>query len=158
MPPFQTNDIPANADLRKDGIEALEKYQRGLQPKQAIFDFEGFRFFMLDTRGERLHRKIGAGLGNATLFKTGVGTTMDQLTTWLGTGNGPKFIASPSMFLPRHRRANQRDRSLGPDNLTAGTAIRTACAMSWASSQTVRSSMSCSCRATNTEVVSRPRN
>lgn len=33
------------------------------------FDYEGFHFFLLDTRSERMQRKIGAGLANATLFK-----------------------------------------------------------------------------------------
>ncbi|NUS71127.1 MAG: alpha/beta fold hydrolase, partial [Ensifer adhaerens] len=112
------NDIESNARLKKEGFSAFEKYQRGVDPKLKTFDYEGFHFFLLDTRSERMHRKIGAGLANATLFKTGVGETMSDLETWLGK-NGPKFIASPSMFLPRHRRAIQRDASLSPDNLSA---------------------------------------
>lgn len=112
------NDIDTNAKLKKEGFAAFEKYQRGVDPKLKTFDYEGFHFFLLDTRSERTHRKIGAGLANATLFKTGVGETMSDLETWL-LKNGPKFIASPSMFLPRHRRAIQRDASLSPDNLSA---------------------------------------
>ncbi|MGE6784271.1 alpha/beta fold hydrolase [Ensifer adhaerens] len=112
------NDIGSNADLKKYGLEAYEKYQRGLLKSLEEFDYEGLHFFLLDTRSQRSHRKIGAGLANATLFKAGNGETFSRLETWLGKV-GPKFIASPAMFLPRHRRAVQRDVSLSPDNLSA---------------------------------------
>ncbi|WP_246802787.1 hypothetical protein [Ensifer sp. ENS02] len=75
------------------------------------FDYEGFHFFLLDTRSERMQRKVGAGLANATLFKTGVGETMGDLETWL-LKNGAKFIASRRGH-DRRRAASQAGPALG---------------------------------------------
>jgi len=44
---------------------------------------------------------------------------MRRLKDWLGKTAAPKFIISPSMLLPRHRRAIQRDARLDPANLSA---------------------------------------
>jgi phosphodiesterase/alkaline phosphatase D-like protein len=44
---------------------------------------------------------------------------MDRLKDWLVAKQGPKFVISPSMLLPRHRRAVQRDSTLEWSNLSA---------------------------------------
>jgi hypothetical protein len=44
---------------------------------------------------------------------------MGKLKQWLLKSPGPKFVVSPAMLLPRHRRATQRDSSLDPSNLSA---------------------------------------
>ncbi len=79
------------------------------------FDFDGFDFFMLDTRTERTHRKVDGTLASAELFTS---TTMTKLKSWmlkkLGPNFVPKFVVSPVMLLPRHRRAVQRDATPGP--------------------------------------------
>ncbi|PST23850.1 hypothetical protein C7U60_10130, partial [Mesorhizobium plurifarium] len=109
---------PSDEAKKKAGLEAFRKYQRGIKRDLETFDFDGLHFFLLDTRTERTHRRVG-DLDRAFLFKTGPGATMERLAAWLRLPNGPKFIASPSMFLPRHRRAVQRDSSLSPANLSA---------------------------------------
>jgi cholesterol oxidase len=44
---------------------------------------------------------------------------MGRLQKWLLEKPKPKFVLSPSMLLPRHRRAVQRDARLDPSNLSA---------------------------------------
>jgi cholesterol oxidase len=86
------------------------------------FDFDGFHFFMLDTRTERSHRSVGSGLANATLFNSDprdATNTMSRLKKWLLDRPAPKFVVSPAMLLPRHRRAVQRDSHLDPSNVSA---------------------------------------
>jgi phosphodiesterase/alkaline phosphatase D-like protein len=59
---------------------------------------------MLDTRTLRSPRRA-ATVANADLFDA---ATFADLTAWLtAAGPGPKFIVSPAMLLPRHRRALQ---------------------------------------------------
>ncbi|MCL6286116.1 alkaline phosphatase D family protein [Ruegeria sp. 2012CJ41-6] len=70
---------------------------------------------MLDTRRQRSHRKVGT-LASAELFDV---DTLNRLLDWLDSTNRPKFVVSPSMVLPRHRRAVQRDGSLNASNLSA---------------------------------------
>ena len=44
---------------------------------------------------------------------------MGRLQKWLLEKPAPKFVVSPAMLLPRHRRAVQRDARLDPSNLSA---------------------------------------
>jgi hypothetical protein len=100
--------------LPAEARPAYEKYQRGLHPTLNKFDFDGFRFFLLDTRTERSPRKVGGPA--ATLFKK---ARMDALKLFLQNEPGPKFVVSSSMLLPRHRRAIQNDARLAADNVSA---------------------------------------
>jgi len=114
--PIADPDDPSNAGKEKDGFAAYEKYQRGISGGLETFDFDGFYFFMLDTRSEREHRKVDGSLANAKLFNS---TTMGKLKQWLLDSPAPKFVVSPAMLLPRHRRSVQRDSRLDPSNLSA---------------------------------------
>ncbi|MDP9631042.1 UNVERIFIED_ORG: choline dehydrogenase-like flavoprotein [Ensifer adhaerens] len=114
--PISDPDDDDNAEKVTRGIEAYRKYQRGMHAKLEMFDFDGFHFFMLDTRTQRTHRKVGDGLRTAAMIAP---ATMDSLKQWLLLAPAPKFVVSPVMFLPRHRRAIQRDRSLSWTNLSA---------------------------------------
>ncbi|MCK1642954.1 alpha/beta fold hydrolase [Bradyrhizobium sp. 157] len=120
--PIASPDQKPNDDKKKYGAEAFKKYQRGRKGGLETFDFDGFHFFMLDTRTERMHRKVDGNLANATLFDTDqadLSKTMGRLQKWLLDKPAPKFVVSPAMLLPRHRRAVQRDASLDPSNLSA---------------------------------------
>ena len=123
--PIASPDEKINADKKRDGVKAYQKYQRGRSGGLETFDFDGFHFFMLDTRTERTHRKVDGSLANATLFDwnptnpADVSKTMGRLQKWLLEKPKPKFVLSPSMLLPRHRRAVQRDVRLDPLNLSA---------------------------------------
>jgi cholesterol oxidase len=77
---------------------------------------DGFHFFMLDRRSERKHLRADGSLASADLFDS---MTMGRLKQWLLDSPAPKFVVSPAMLLPRHRRAVQRDSSLDPSNLSA---------------------------------------
>ena len=108
-------DNPCNAKKERWGAAAYIKYQRGIGGGLETFVFDGFHFFMLDTRTERTHRKVGI-LETATLFGR---DRMDGLKQWLLDSPGPKFIATPAMFLPRHRVAVQHNSALDSSNLSA---------------------------------------
>ncbi len=114
--PISDPDDDDNAGKAMRGIEAYRKYQRGKHAKLDMFDFDGFHFFMLDTRTQRTHRTVGDGLKAAAMLAPAM---MDSLKQWLLLAPGPKFVVSPSMLLPRHRRATQRDQSLSWTNLSA---------------------------------------
>jgi cholesterol oxidase len=121
--PIADPDDPSNAGKKDDGFNAYKKYQRGMddgvKPSdiRETFDFDGFHFFLLDTRSKRSHRKVDGSLANAELVDP---DTMQRLKQWLLRESPvPKFIVSPAMLLPRHRRAIQRDSSLDPSNLSA---------------------------------------
>jgi len=119
--PLSDPDDPANQEIKKLGLKAFAKYQRGMKPNLETFDFDGFHFFMLDTRTERTHRKVD-NLANAHLFASDPAqpnNTMSRLKNWLSAAPGPKFVVSPVMLLPRHRRAVQRDRHLDASNLSS---------------------------------------
>ncbi len=109
-------DDTANANNKKAGFEAFNKYQRGMNGGLETFDFDGFHFFMLDTRTERMHRKVGPGLATAELVSPGA---MARFKKWLRESPPPKFVMTPSILLPRHRRAVQRDPCLKSSNLSA---------------------------------------
>lgn len=114
--PISDPDDAANAEQATRGIDAYWKYQRGMHPELDMFDFDGFHFFMLDTRTRRSHRMVGDCLKTATMVAP---ETMERLKLWLLLAPGPKFVLSPVMLLPRHRRAIQRDSSLSWTNLSA---------------------------------------
>jgi hypothetical protein len=114
--PISSPDDADNAQHEKDGLAAFEKYQRGIPKSVATFVYDGFGFFMLDTRTTRQRRKVDAGLATATLFDL---PTMTSLKNWLLATPGPKFVVSPAMLLPRHRRSLQHDNTLDPANLNA---------------------------------------
>jgi len=100
-----------------EALKAYKKYQRGLHPALDQFKFDGFGFFLLNTRTDRSARKVGGTPG--ALFQTG---QMNALKTFLQSGpSGPKFVVSSSMLLPRHRRAIQNDARLDPANVSALT-------------------------------------
>jgi alpha-beta hydrolase superfamily lysophospholipase len=105
---------PDDGQLATDGVAAYKKYQRGLHPALNEFSFDGFRFFLLNTRTDRTARKVGAAAG--TLFGA---AEMAALKSWLLNEPGPKFVVTSSMLLPRHRRAIQNDARLVPDNVSA---------------------------------------
>src|SRR5262249_38657254 len=117
--PIASPDDPGNAKLATDGTKAFKKYQRGRNGELETFQFDGFSFFMLDTRTKRMHRKVGPTLSTANLFGMSLTDTMGRLKNWLLAEPGPKFVISPSMMLPRHRRAVQRDSGLSSSNLSA---------------------------------------
>jgi hypothetical protein len=114
--PIADPDDPTNDKIMRKGLAAYEKYQRGTKGGLDTFDFDGFHFFLLDTRTKRKHRKADGSLAGAELFNS---NTMRRLKDWLDPRPGPKFVVSPAMLLPRHRRAVQRDSSLDSSNLSA---------------------------------------
>ncbi|MEY9137102.1 cholesterol oxidase [Bradyrhizobium diazoefficiens] len=114
--PIAVPDDRENAGKRQKGFDAYQKYQRGMNGGLEEFDFDGFHFFLLDTRSKRSRRKAGSGLPRAELFDP---MTMGRLKQWLCHSPAPKFVVSPAMLLPRHRRAIQRDSGLDPSNLSA---------------------------------------
>jgi hypothetical protein len=121
--PIADPDDLLNAVKKRDGFEAYKKYQRGVDDGtketdiRKEFDFDGLHFFLLDTRSKRTHRKVDGSLANAELLDL---KTMQNLKNWLRRDSFiPKFIVSPAMLLPRHRRAIQRDSNLDPSNLSA---------------------------------------
>lgn len=105
LPPDPAKD---NAEARQRGVEAYLKFQRGMIKPLAgdgqwyDFKIEGVPFFMLDTRSKRDHR-TAANVDSAKLIPD---AAMTELKLFLGKG-GPKFVVTPSMLLPRHRRADQ---------------------------------------------------
>ena len=113
--PVSVPDGTANGKNRTLGVNAFKKYQRGINKDIQSFTFDGFPFFMLDTRSGRSHRNIGI-LAGAKLFDPLI---MQELKDFLMETEGPKFVISPVMLLPRHARAVQRDRNLDSANLSA---------------------------------------
>jgi phosphodiesterase/alkaline phosphatase D-like protein len=105
---------PDDNSLAADGVAAYKQYQRGLHPALNKFDFDGFRFFLLDTRTRRSAREAGEAV--ASLFPA---AEMAALKHWLQHEPGPKFVVTSSMLLPRHRRAIQNDARLAADNVSA---------------------------------------
>jgi hypothetical protein len=114
--PVATPDSNQNHNKMVQGREAFKKYQRGRTGAPETFEFDGFHFFMLDTRTERMHRKVAPSLKTAELVSPGA---MARLKEWLSQSPGPKFVMTPSILLPRHRRTVQRDRRLDSSNLSA---------------------------------------
>jgi cholesterol oxidase len=119
--PPQSKENKENTGDKAGGVTAYEKFQRGMVPKPPSFAFaiEGFRFFMLDTRTQRSLRTVGS-LAPSTLFPA---ATLTALKTFLQSDpQNPKFVVTPSMLLPRHRRAVQHAPPGGgvdADNLSA---------------------------------------
>jgi len=96
-------------------VGAYRKFQHGLKADREQFSIDGFPFFMLDTRLQRKRRHIGE-LDQTELFEQEV---LDRLSKFLDDNLGLKFVVTPSMFLPRHRRTIQHDNRLDPGNLNA---------------------------------------
>jgi phosphodiesterase/alkaline phosphatase D-like protein len=112
--PVSDPDDAGNASLRDGGVSGYQKYQRGLSPPIApsqtfAFRSGGYAFFMLDTRSARRHRRNDK-LGNANLLVDAA--TMASLQAFLMATNGPKFVVSPAMLLPRHRCAAEHNQPL----------------------------------------------
>ncbi|WP_170438344.1 alpha/beta fold hydrolase [Ruegeria arenilitoris] len=116
-------DTPENQKLRNDGLAAFHKYQSGEHTNRSSverfglkrFEKDGFPFYLLNTRTNRTHRSVDK-IGAAELVDHQL---LDVLLDEIAAKPGPKFLATPSMFLPRHRRAVQRDRTTGTGNLSA---------------------------------------
>jgi cholesterol oxidase len=114
-------ETKVNTDNRGGGVEAYERYQRAIVAsdhkgnvgagQSFTFKYDGFPFFMLDTRSQRSARRVGE-LKHATLFDA---DTLTELRTWLCNqpADVPKFVVTPAMLLPRHRRAVQGVRQGG---------------------------------------------
>jgi hypothetical protein len=90
------------------GVASYRKYQRGhhAAPDQSFtFKFDGFSFFMLDTRSDRPPRTADQLTG----LDPFVQVKLTALEAWLTNpaNDGPKFIVTPAMLLPRHRRTVQ---------------------------------------------------
>jgi cholesterol oxidase len=77
------------------------------------FDLDGFPFFMADTRTERTARSVldfgtTPMRGGDDRVRIMSHTQFAELCDWLAVPcERPKFVASPSILLPRHRRAVQ---------------------------------------------------
>jgi len=110
-------EFPDDTDDRDKGIESYMKYQRDKKdlPAQRFFPFlfDGFRFFMLDSRTQRQGRKLDNIRTASLIDQAELDDTPDKqpqmkaLKDWLDDTEEsmPNFIVSPSMLVPRHRRA-----------------------------------------------------
>lgn len=98
---------------------AIRSYMKFQRHKDALpdrryfsFRFDGFEFFMLDTRTRRDKRTL-TNVGTADLIdgQPGLYSQGADLANWIQTypHDRPKFIVSPSMLLPRHREAARWD-------------------------------------------------
>lgn len=91
-----------NQELRDRGRESYIKYQRGsISGSRLSFEFSHgeMRFFMLDTRTERELRNASNVESRSMIDPE----DLARLEAWLHECDGPKFIVSPAMLLPRHR-------------------------------------------------------
>jgi len=98
-----------------DGCSSYLRYQRMAGPNQSPpgclwypFEVGGFPFFMADTRTERSPRTAQT-VKDACIMDD---DQLKRLQEWLvdpAKQNLPKFIASPTSFLPRHHRAAQNE-------------------------------------------------
>jgi hypothetical protein len=100
--PVAVPDTQENIDKKTQGVAAYLKYQRGRRGWSGEFDFDGFHFFLLDTRTERTHRSVGRGPMSADLFSS---TTMQRLQRWLKEKPAPKFVLSPAAAASASRPA-----------------------------------------------------
>jgi cholesterol oxidase len=95
---------------RAAGPSAEPPIRDSTDPMWYRFDLDGFPFFMADTRTERTVRKIGdfepkrmLSDDHARLMSR---AQFEALLEWLAVpSERPKFVASPSILLPRHRCA-----------------------------------------------------
>ncbi|RPI63376.1 MAG: hypothetical protein EHM50_02415 [Lysobacterales bacterium] len=91
------------------GTDAYRKYQRGKSGNLGFdFRYDGFPFYLLDTRTTRTHRTV-ATMSTAALIDDSLPSKpFTAFTNWLqSAGAGPKFVVSPAQLLPRHRRTAQ---------------------------------------------------
>jgi hypothetical protein len=123
---IEDNWEPRSGDSRRDpvmveGRRSYLKFQRaaGPEPEEPVgdsrdplwyrFAVRGFPFFMADTRTERTARTANT-LDRARIMSR---CQFVRLLQWLAKQHRdrpdvPKFIATPSIFLPRHLRAIRR--------------------------------------------------
>lgn len=111
---------PAGSDRREVFDTAMRSYRKYQSDSGAPgdplfydFEFDQFRFFMLDTRSRREPRELG-NIDSANIFDPqGESSQYDALHTWLNGAHAsrPNFIVSPAMVLPRHREAASWDES-----------------------------------------------
>jgi hypothetical protein len=109
--------INANQHRKSRGVNAFLKYQRGINPevwrnqkshtKNLWYDFEhnGFRFFMMDTRTDRMSRSAATiDDKDTTLISE---QQLNDFRAWLDKPDAerPKFVVSPSILFPRHMAA-----------------------------------------------------
>lgn len=108
---WEPSDSPESRENLVNGRKYFREYQRIAWPRTAAsdplwqrFKFGDFPFFLVDTRTEREARTAG-NFDTARIMKP---QQWDALRHWLDEYRKkdiPMFIASPSSFLPRHRRA-----------------------------------------------------
>lgn len=116
-------DTVENNALKAEGLGAFHKYQSGEDSNSSSvdqfglrrFEQDGFHFYLLNTRTKRMHRTVNK-IATTELVDHQL---LDTLLTEIAAKPGPKFLVTPSIFLPRHRRAVQRDFSTGAGNLSA---------------------------------------
>lgn len=98
----------ANAEKLELGVRSYARYQRGISAKLPVaFGHNGLSFFMLDTRTGRCHRRVG-NLETASLCKEDALVMLEQWLIDTANQGQPRFVVSPAMILPRHRRAVRR--------------------------------------------------
>jgi hypothetical protein len=102
------------AQNRKDGTIAFRRFQLGRNGNGGSpqlwrsFDEAGVPFFLMNTRTEREHRDA-LTVGQAKLIRD---RQFGALQAWLLEHKGrPKFIASPSILLPRQRTTQEHPTS-----------------------------------------------
>jgi cholesterol oxidase len=94
---------------RNDGMRAFWRYQRMQRPGRPPFpaadldlQFGGYPFYLLDTRTQRQPRGAAGALAQPQLLAD---TQWAALERWLlAHREAVKFVASPALLLPRHRR------------------------------------------------------
>jgi hypothetical protein len=100
-------DDADNQKLRDEGVEGYQKYQRGTQnTPQYAFSHSGFHFHVEDTRSSR-HARLSEKIADADICD---GFDVNKLQQWIQAnqvGNQPVFVVTPSMFLPRHKKAGR---------------------------------------------------
>jgi cholesterol oxidase len=98
------------ATAREFGVRAYQRYQRMALPKRSAqppgpvdfkFDYGGHPFYFLDTR---VGRQRGRPSGDPYDWRIVTATQRDALKCWLLKHRDEvKFVATPSIFLPRRR-------------------------------------------------------
>jgi cholesterol oxidase len=105
-------DHPENARPRDEAIRAYRRHQRGVAfPAGSLsyeFRFDGYPFLMLDTRTGRNPRRADSIQTDRIISAA----DMTVIKNFLSADDGPKFVVTPSILLPRHRRAAQWDRAV----------------------------------------------
>ena len=104
-----------------NGIESFIRYQTIANPSSSgrripglplwyAFEEEGLPFFVLDTRTERTAR-TAATVAQSEIVSPHQLAALEKWLFRLRNDSGPKFVGSPSPFLPRHREGGLGDPS-----------------------------------------------